>query len=317
MRKYLLIGLMAAALLAAPAVGAAAKCWRAGSLHQDQEFETTESGERKWLGKGMSDREYAEFIDSMDGPIGRCLIADIYFSGDGYPQDFAKAAEILLNNNIRFCTGNFIHLGAMFKHGLGVRKDPAKAAYWFRAFIASSPDRSRLMQDTAGLIEETQSYIGVSINADFEAAHAWLKKILKESPEKLYQRGLGYLKTGEAGAGFPIADAMLRHAALAGHERAALTHARLYLDCKIGAYGGRPWYYLPRFAKAGNVKAAALLGLYYAENPMKLFSDDHDAGDWLGKALAGDLPDGLRAEVETALAVVNARLEGHDRRRKR
>ena len=316
MRKQLMSGFMVAALLAAPAVGAAAKCWRFGNLPHDQEYEETETGERKWLGKGMSDREYAEFIDSMDGPIGRCLIADIYFSGDGYPQDFAKAAEILLNNNIRFCSPSFTHLGAMFKHGLGVRKDPAKAAYWFRAFIASSPDRSRLMDDTAGLIEDVQTKAGGSIKADIEAAQAWLERALEEPPEKLYQRGLGYLKTGEAGAGFPIADALLRHAAKAGHLDAALTHARFYLDCKIGAFG-RPWYYLPRFAKAGHAVAAALLGLDYAENPRKRFHNDLDARDWLGKALAGELPDALRGEVEAALALVNARLEEKDPRRKR
>lgn len=314
-QRYVIPGLLAAMMLAAPVATAAEKCWRMENLPHDQDFETTESGERKWLGEGMSDRKYAEFIDSMDGPIGRCLIAALHFEGKEYPQDFGKAAEIYFENNIRFCTPNFIHLGAMFKHGLGVAKDGAKAAYWFRATLASSPDLARLMPDLAELIEGVQSETGVMIQADMAAAHVWLERVLDEPPERLYERGLAYLKTGEAGAGFPLADAMLRRAAQAGHERAALTHARLYADCKIGAYAGPPRSYLPRFAKTGHTQAAALLGLYFADHPRKGFFYDYEARDWLGKALAGDLPDGLRAEVEAALALVNARFEIKDRRR--
>ena len=319
MRKHLWIGLTAAAILAGPAAAVAAECTRLDTLWPKEETETTASGEFKWVGENMSPREYAEFLESKGSPAWQCMIAGYYFTGEGYPQDFEKAAGILLKNDIRFCNPLFINLGAMFKHGLGVAKDPAKAAYWFRASFASSPDRAQFLQDqdVAGIIEDIQSVAGVMIKADFDAAHLWLEEALEASPEELYQRGLGYLKTGEAGAGFPIADAFLRHAAKAGHERAALTHARLYLDCKIGAYAGRPWYYLPRFAKAGNVEAAALLGLDYADDPRKRYSNDYEARDWLGRALAGDLPDGLREEVEAALAEVKARIEEDDRRRKR
>ena len=313
MWKYLVVGLVLAAV-APPVVVAAAECTRFDNLWPKEETETTESGKLRWVGEDMSPREYAEFLDSKGSPAGRCLIAGLYFTGEGYPQDFEKAAGIFLNNDIRFCHPHFIHLGAMFKHGLGVAKDPAKAAYWFRAYFAATPDRATLMEETAGLIDEVQSEAGVTIKADMAAALAWLERVLDEPPERLYERGLAYLKTGEAGAGFPIADAFLRYAAKAGHERAALTHARLYLDCKIGAYG-RPRSYLPRFAEAGHAEAAALLGLYYADHPEKRFNNDRRAKQWLGKALAGDLPDALRGEAEAALALVNTRLEKKNRHR--
>ncbi len=306
MRKHLLLWVLAAVLALAPVAALAAeKCWRAENLPHDQEFEETDNGERKWLGKGMSDREYAEFIDSMDGPIGRCLIADIYFSGDGFPKDYAKVAEILLGNNIRFCTGNFVHLGAMLKHGLGVAKDTAKADYWFRAYFASSPERPQLMQDSEGLIKDVQSKAGVSLKPELVAAHKWREKMLEEPPEKLYERGMAYLKTGEAVAGFPLADAMLRQAAKSGHLDAALIHARFYLDCKIGAYSRSPRSYLTRFAEAGSAEAATFLGLHYAKNTSINIFTHKRAKRWLTKALAGELPDDLRAEAKAVLAEVN------------
>ena len=269
MRKYLKYGFLAAALLAAPVAAVAAECTRLETFWPTEETVTTESGELIWGSKHMSPREYVEFLESKGGLFAMCIFADLYFTGEEYPQDFEKAAEILLGNDIRFCTPGFVYLGAMFKFGLGVAKDPAKAAYWFRAYFAASRDRASAMQDADEFNDEVRSAAGVTIKADMVAAHAWLKRVLDEPPDRLYERSLAYLKTGEAGAGFPIADALLRRAALAGNERAALTHARLYVDCKIGAYGRPPKSYLPRFAEAGHAEAAALLGLYHADHPEK------------------------------------------------
>jgi len=275
----------------------------------------TESGEFKRVGENMSDRGYAEYLESKGSTAWPCMTAPLYFKGKEYPQDYKKSAEVFLGNDIRFCTPGFVYLGAMFKHGLGVAKDPARAKYWFRAHFAATPKPAENLEGMAKIIENIQSAAGVRIKTDFEAALAWLEKTLEEPPVRLYERGLAYLKTGEAVAGFPIADAMLVRAARSGHERAALTHARLYLDCKIGAYGRSPWFYLPRFAEAGHAEAAALLGLYYAENSEKRFSNYLDARDWLDKALAGDLPIGLWGKAEAALAWVSALLEEKDRRR--
>ena len=202
----------------------------------------------------------------------------------------------------------------MFKNGLGVAKNPAKAEYWFRAYFAASSDPAANSEDMAGIIEDIHSSAGVRIKADYDAAQAWVDKAFDEPPERLYEMGLAYLKTGEAGAGFPLADAMLRRAALAGHEKAALTHARLYLDCKIGAYG-QPRSYLPRFAKAGHAEAAALLGLYYAENPRKEFFTYRIAKRLWTKHWWATLPIGLWGKAEAALAWVSALLEEKDRRR--
>jgi TPR repeat protein len=270
MRKHFIYLLFAAVLTLAPVAALAAECTRFGAFWPKEESITTESGELIWRSKHMSPREYVEFLESKGGPFALCIFAGLYFEGKEYPQGYKKAAEILLGNDIRFCTPNFVYLGAMFKNGLGVAKNPAKAEYWFRAYFAASSDPAANSEDMTGIIEDIHSSAGVRIKVDYDAAQAWVDKAFDEPPERLYEMGLAYLKTGEAGAGFPLADAMLRRAALAGHEKAALTHARLYLDCKIGAYG-QPRSYLPRFAKAGHAEAAALLGLYYAENPRKEF----------------------------------------------
>ena len=90
MRKHFIYLLFAAVLTLAPVAALAAECTRMNTLFPKGEIEKTESGDFKWAGENMSDREYAEYLESKGSPAWPCMTAPLYFKGKEYPQDYKK-----------------------------------------------------------------------------------------------------------------------------------------------------------------------------------------------------------------------------------
>lgn len=56
-----------------------------------------------------------------------------YALGNGVPQDYQKAAELLLKAALQGVPDAQYNLGALYANGLGVAKDPLRAATWYQA----------------------------------------------------------------------------------------------------------------------------------------------------------------------------------------
>ncbi len=56
-----------------------------------------------------------------------------YALGNGVPQDYQKAAELLLKAALQGVPDAQYNLGALYANGLGVGKDPLRAATWYQA----------------------------------------------------------------------------------------------------------------------------------------------------------------------------------------
>lgn len=56
-----------------------------------------------------------------------------YALGNGVPQDYGKAAELLLKAALQGVPDAQYNLGALYASGLGVPKDPQRAATWYQA----------------------------------------------------------------------------------------------------------------------------------------------------------------------------------------
>ena len=79
-------------------------------------------------------RWYEKAADEGD-PFGNELIGEIYFMGKHAPVDYKKAFEFFTRNEGRksFCTR--YHLGEMYRQGLYVEKDPAKACEYYAGIV--------------------------------------------------------------------------------------------------------------------------------------------------------------------------------------
>ena len=74
------------------------------------------------------------------------------FSGDGVPQDFAKAAEWFRKAAEQGSARACCYLGGMYSAGLGVSEDYANAAEWFRkaADLGDALGGARLVPEGGG-----------------------------------------------------------------------------------------------------------------------------------------------------------------------
>lgn len=275
----------------------AAECLRQGDMIFYQQHIYKETG--SFIPSPGKDPNIAwyEFTAARGDPLGNCIVAAFHFVGDIYPQDISKAAQFFRGPNVKHCFAIFPYAAAMLETGIGMKKNKAEAAYWFRAYLATLHHVPG-GDDRADLVAEIRKATAANVGQALFQADQWWRGQFTGTPESLYDRAQFFLKSEPERAGFPIASSLLRIAANQGHEAAALELGRLYVECRNARNSGYIPKYMEPIAEAGNAEAMAYLGLYLSwENRNRKFRA-RQAQKWLAQAARSDLPEDLHTIID-------------------
>ena len=170
-------------------------------------------------------------------------------------------------------------IGVMLRHGLGVKKDDAKAIYWYRKAAENGHVRA---QNSLGVMYR----FGMGVKRDAEQAAHWIMAAAKQGDAKARENlGLMYME----GDGLEQSDKQavywLKQAAFQGQAKSQLTLGLLTLAGR-GAVrdvaGGMQW--IQRAAESGSRHAAQALARAYSEGLYGLSVDLDKAQYWSQRA---------------------------------
>ena len=154
-----------------------------------------------------------------------------YALGNGVPQDYEKAANLLLKAALKGVPDAQYNLGALYASGLGVPKDPVQAATWYQA---AAQQKHPLAAFNLALAYLDGSGVEQS---DAEAAR-WFRRAAEQGVSNaqfdlaaLYLSGRGVERSvGEAYAWFSVLASSGDNGARQQVDRLAATMSRHELD---------------------------------------------------------------------------------------
>ena len=177
-------------------------------------------------------RRLAEPVARAGDPAATHLIGYLHEKGLGVKKDPARAAGYYREAADAGDPDARLALGLLYLAGLGVDRDAAEAARWFS--LAAKKGDVRAMIRLGALYTD-----GLGVARDrteglrlFEAAAA------KGDPHAAFLAGMAFLGDGEAAPDYVAAGDYLARAARAGHGAAAYHLALLFRAGVVGAAGG-------------------------------------------------------------------------------
>ncbi len=240
-----------------------------------------------------------------NNPTAKYVLAKRYARGDGLPQDYALAAELMRQAAGQGLAAAQNDLGALYARGLGVRRDFKEAAEWYRK---AAEQGDALAQFSMGNIYST----GRGVPRDIDQAIQWWRKSAKQNQAQA-ENALGqhFFWTEATGTNltpqptnYVEAANWLRRAAEHGHVGAMNNLAYLY-DHGFGVVAdvseAAKWYRTA--AESGSAKAQGNYGLM-CQDGRGAKKDPIEAYKWF--KLSADLGDAIgvryaREYVEKAL----------------
>jgi len=227
-------------------------------------------------------------------------LARAYDHGLGVTRDPAKAAEYAKQAAEKDYPPAETLLGSYYGRGFGVPKNPGQALQWYRK---AADQGYALAQLALGGFYQS----GTGVPRDWEQAIAWLTKAAdQDNAAAQCQLGLIYFNGGLSGdtnhVNYPEAVKWLKKSADHGYIGAMNNLGLAYIyglgGLKVDPVTAEKW--LRQAAEKGSANAQASLGLLYADGAQGVPANPVEAYVWLSLSARGGNVEGKHTAKEIA-----------------